>query len=459
MARRLVAWCLPLALLVLCLPMVARAEIPVCVRLPGQPKMDRWALSGSATVITKDWAVFTAKTSGLTVFVYDPYAPPENVRFLPPPHDKLKCPAPPPRPKPAPPKDASKAPAEENKAVASASAETSESKPPPQPGKDEEGDVVPPGVKKMPERPSEKPRPAPPPPEGVLSSEPQLPSEGVLPKRDEVHPPKCLDEHCTLVDRGGALPERVSRPGAPLSSVASCEQTKEGCKGNGKGKGDGEGDGEEKTTAEELAEELAFLAAMVDGNLNEDTKRADGKRFGVIDGKNPDGFDNPVAQTVASLIVLSAAGRAEARAFFKKLHQAAKNKTRLVLTETDLSEKTAELLSNSKVGPAIADALHSVGAIGPYKIMGKFTKGRGGQWEAHHIFETARMTRLGFDPKDGPCVLLTREEHIAMGKKLREAATELLTDPKNKAQIRQMYQRVYKDRPHWLKAIESYFVE
>ncbi|MDI3287393.1 hypothetical protein [Polyangium sp. 15x6] len=32
-------------LLVLCVPSLARAEIRVCVRLPGHPKMAPWALS------------------------------------------------------------------------------------------------------------------------------------------------------------------------------------------------------------------------------------------------------------------------------------------------------------------------------------------------------------------------------------------------------------------------------
>ncbi|MDI1475917.1 hypothetical protein [Polyangium sp. y55x31] len=228
MARRLVAWCLPLALLVLCLPMVAHAEIPVCVRLPGQPKMDRWALSGSATVITKDWAVFTAKTSGLTVFVYAPDAP----------HENLRC---------------------------------------------------------------------------------------VLPKRDEVHPPKCLDEHCTLVDRGGALPERVSRPGAPLSSVASCEQTKEGCKGKGK----------PKTRLEEIALELAIASAIANGEMNADLARKDGKQFGVIGGSNEDGVDNPIVQAaVATAAIASGVLLGQADKFVKKLEEACAKKAPLILQGT-----------------------------------------------------------------------------------------------------------------------------
>ncbi|MDC0745693.1 hypothetical protein [Polyangium mundeleinium] len=89
----------------------------------------------------------------------------------------------------------------------------------------------------MPERPPTSPRASPPPPEGVLSNEPLLPSTSTLPKRDEVHPPKCVDAQCTMVDRGGALPKLQHRQGRPLVSAVPCEQTKDGCQGKGNGKG------------------------------------------------------------------------------------------------------------------------------------------------------------------------------------------------------------------------------
>ncbi|MDI1481195.1 hypothetical protein [Polyangium sp. y55x31] len=315
-----------MSLLVLCVPTVARAEIRVCVRLPGHPKMDQWALSGSATVMTQSWQVFAAKTSGLTIFVYDPYAPPGNVRFLPPPYNKLTCPTPPPRPKPAPAKDTRKAPGEESKAGTSASAEASESPPPPAKDEQVEVEVVPPGVNKMPERPPEKPKPSPPPPEGVLSSEPQLPSEGVLPKRDEVHPPKCVDPHCTLVDRGGVLPELQHGQGRPLVNAVPCEQTKEGCKGNGKGKA------KPLTPIERMVRELTIASAMLNGEFNHDLARKDGKRFGIIGGDDEDGVDNAIVQAAAAITqVASAVLVGQAEKFAKKLEEACAKKAPIIL--------------------------------------------------------------------------------------------------------------------------------
>ncbi|MDC3988618.1 hypothetical protein [Polyangium jinanense] len=445
MLRRVFAWCLPLLLLVLCVPSLARAEIRVCVRLPGHPKMDQWALSGSATVMTQSWQVFTAKTNGLTTFAYDPWAPPENVRFLPPPYNKLQCPKPPPRPEPAPAKSAPKDPAEENKAGAAPAAEASEPPKPP-PAKEEQAEVVPPGVKKMPERPPEKPRPSPPPPQGVLSNEPLLPSESTLPKRDEVHPPKCVDEHCTLVDRGGALPERVFRPGAPLSSVASCEQTKEGCKGDGK----------PKTRLEEIAQELAIAAAIANGELNADLSRKGGKRFGIIGGTNEDGVDNPIVQAaVATAAIASGVLLGQADKFAKKLEEACAKKAPLIIQGTEeLSKETAEFLAK-QYGADIAHALEQNGAIGAYEVMSKFTKDLGGAYQAHHLLEKAMAGRWGLTKELDkiPSVILTEAKHKEITNRLK-ALTPRARDLK---ELWRNYQDAYANYPHWLEAIKPYF--
>ncbi|TKD03236.1 hypothetical protein [Polyangium fumosum] len=68
------------------------------------------------------------------------------------------------------------------------------------------------------------------------------------------------------------------------------------------------------------------------------------------------------------------------------------------------------------------------------------------------------MLELGFDPKNGPCVLLTKEAHIVMGKKLREA-TKRLPAKFEKPDLWKMYQKVYEGETEWLKAIQKYFVE
>ncbi|HVK69103.1 MAG TPA: hypothetical protein VM694_31815 [Polyangium sp.] len=178
----------------------------------------------------------------LPLFVFDPRADLKNRGLMPIAfHDKaLACePPPPPKPKPAPPP----APAKEQE-------------PPPKEKADDEGggegkggggkgggsggEDDPRSIEKRVEKyrirsesPPDEPRRPKNNVHGVLSNEPQLPSstgilseEGVLPSRDEVHPRKCVDEHCTLVDRGGALPEYAFRQGAPVMSVVphECEE-------------------------------------------------------------------------------------------------------------------------------------------------------------------------------------------------------------------------------------------
>ncbi|TKD06496.1 hypothetical protein E8A74_20005 [Polyangium fumosum] len=88
--------------------------------------------------------------------------------------------------------------------------------------------------------------------------------ERQLPSRDEVHPPKCVDPQCTLVDRGGALPELQHGQGRPLVSAVRCQDTKQGCNG----KGDGTGKGKALTPMERMVRELAIASAMLNGEFN-----------------------------------------------------------------------------------------------------------------------------------------------------------------------------------------------
>ncbi|MDI3291171.1 hypothetical protein [Polyangium sp. 15x6] len=137
-----------------------------------------------------------------------------------------------------------------------------------------------------------------------------LSKEGILPSRDEVDPPKCVDESCTLVDRGGALPELQHGQGRPLVSAVRCQDTKEGCNGTG----DGTGKGKALTPMERMVRELAIASAMLNGEFNHDLARRDGKRFGIIGGDNEDGVDNAIVQAAAAITQVASAvlvGQAE----------------------------------------------------------------------------------------------------------------------------------------------------
>ncbi|MDI1475479.1 hypothetical protein [Polyangium sp. y55x31] len=445
MRDRILASCSPLVLLFLCVPTLARAEVVrVCVKPPDvAPNVNEWAYSpGAKAVWTTSRAQFTAKSQGLTVYVFDPYAPPESARRLPIPHNKLTCPAPPPRPKPAPPKDAPKAPAEENKA-------SEPSKPPPKEIKDEQVEVVPPGVKKMPEHPPEKPRSAPPPPEGVLSREPLLPSASTLPKRDEVHPPKCLDEQCALVDRGGALPERVFRPGAPVSSVTSCEQTKEGCKGDGERK--------KKTRAGAILEQVVIAGAIFNLQMNEDLHRPDGKEYGIVGGMNADGPNDPRLQAAAAAVMFSPVAMALGNKFMKATSEALARGEKVVIKDvSELSEDAAKYLAE-EFGEELTEALAKAEVIGPFRVMRHFTSKQGGAWQAHHIYEAAKMNGIGLDPLDGPAVILSKEVHQRFTTELAAATGRV--DAFMVRQLWNKYKDVYAKHPGWLKAIAHYFTE
>jgi hypothetical protein len=59
-------------------------EVRVCVRPPGAENLDRWAISPGGKVLTERWALMVYKTRQITVFVFDPKAPPISATYFPP---------------------------------------------------------------------------------------------------------------------------------------------------------------------------------------------------------------------------------------------------------------------------------------------------------------------------------------------------------------------------------------
>ncbi|TKC99226.1 hypothetical protein [Polyangium fumosum] len=286
----------------------------------------------------------------------------------------------------------------------------------------------------------------------VLPKEGVLGKEGVLPPRDEVHPPKCVDDACTLVDRGGALPELQHRDGRALVSAVPCAQTKEGCKGEGKGKGD---EKKEETDFDKLAQQLALAAGLAD-DPSHDLHRTDGKKHGIVGGEDPDGFDHPALQAAVAFLQLSALAKAQVKAFQAKLTEAAKKKLPVVINGAkELSEDAIAYLRKKYGKKRLAGTLADMQVIGPYEVMSKFTDGLEGVYQAHHILEAAvaGKHRLAKDLDKLPAVILTKAEHEVITAKLREKATRAL----DSRQVWKAYQQVYASRPEWLKAIEPYF--
>jgi hypothetical protein len=252
--------------------------IRVCV-LPA-PGINVWSYSGGKTIPHMDKEVFRKISRGLLVFAFDPNAPPESRERLPPPDNLLPCA---PKPPPQPPteeqkKDETPKPAEKE---APKSADKKPADPAAAPSKKEEAPVQLPPLIVYPKKEKEKdtePRPRPP-VNGVTARWP----ETVLPMKTE-----------TVLPNRPMLPvvRREDTEQLPMTHVLPF---KDKSAGGGSGSGDGTGNGPKKTTFEKVAEELAFGGAIMTQQMNEDTKRADGKQYGIPGGQNADGPNHPAA--------------------------------------------------------------------------------------------------------------------------------------------------------------------
>jgi hypothetical protein len=233
--------------------------------------------------------------------------------------------------------------------------------------------------------------------------------------------------------------------------------------GSGNGTGDGTGQGPKKTLADKIAEEIAYAGALANLQLNEETKRPDGKPYGIVGGKNADGPNHPAAQAAAGAVMVAAVVLSansdklmkKAQALYKKALEKgeAKLATMAFKDLEELGEKGAEELAKV-YGADIARAMQQNGAIGPYSVMKKFTDKLGGAYQAHHILEQKFARELGLGSADKiPSVILSDAGHKAMTALLKKKTANATTVKG----LWQAYKEVYVDSPHWLKAIESYF--
>ena len=275
-----------------------------------------------------------------------------------------------------------------------------------------------------------------------------LPSTPLLPVKETQ-----VDTHTRVLPSTHVLPfaHEVKKPGP-----------------DGKGEG-GNSDAPvkvaQKSALDKFSEEMAYAGALANVNLNHDTKRPDGKQYGIPGGKNATGPNNPIAQAAAGAIgVVAAVLSAGTGGFRKKFVKALKKGEPVAYKEmAELGEKGAEELieelvkAKGKDGRAyLAQALSATETVGPYSVMRKFTDNLGGKWQAHHILEVKMMKdfRLG-KPDLGPSVILSDAEHKVMTAKLDKATASV----RSSQELWQAYQGAYADHPRWLDAIKSYFVK
>lgn len=244
---------------------------------------------------------------------------------------------------------------------------------------------------------------------------------------------------------------------------------------------------------ESLTRNLQYTAALANGDTSADPKDPSGTRFGMLGGKDANGPDLQPLQAAAGVFAIIGIPFKSSKDFVKKITRAlSEGKTPVILDPQVLTKEMAEKLAAEPTekelkaaldglkqgdtaafealesfGTSMAPSLSDAGMILPYSRAQAFTKGWRGEFQAHHILEVNMFDDMGKLElaANSPSIILTKEQHKAITNKLAEAQGEMMKEvarrgnkpPLNPTDVWKMYQKVYKDQPNWLKAIEHYF--
>jgi len=186
----------------------------------------------------------------------------------------------------------------------------------------------------------------------------------------------------------------------------------------------------------------------------------------MVNGTNVGGWSFPALQLGLSAIQVITAVGVPSKEFVEKIAAATKGGQRVIINGTDKAVlKMAEELVEKAGQYEVAKGLQEISAVLPFKLGQKFTAGLEAKFQAHKIFEKQAFEHFtdiwGKDVlkealEKAPSVILTDAEHQVITTELNKfwmlAKKERRTV--NQKELRELYQRVYKDHPHWLQAIQ-----
>ena len=92
-----------------------------------------------------------------------------------------------------------------------------------------------------------------------------------------------------------------------------------------------------------------------------------------------------------------------------------------------------------------------------YSKAQDITRGKGGAIQAHHLAEQRFLEKWGFNVRNAPAIILTKEQHNKITRTLRSLLPYGQTNRFTKQNVWKAYQQAYEDYPEYLKAIEGYF--
>jgi hypothetical protein len=211
---------------------------------------------------------------------------------------------------------------------------------------------------------------------------------------------------------------------------------------------------------------------LAQGNTSAPLYHQQGDRSGIPGGKNVGGFSFPPLQFgVGALEILLSAGMSP-KSFVDSILKFAKRGQRTLIKEADakVMQVADELIQNAGQFE-MAKGLQEMQTIMPFELGQKFTANLAGKFQAHKIFERQAIEKfevategLSKDAikkavdevaKKYPAIILSDAEHTVINTKL--AAAWKANPNMTKEQLREIYKIVYKDNPHWMDAIASYF--
>ena len=121
------------------------------------------------------------------------------------------------------------------------------------------------------------------------------------------------------------------------------------------------------------------------------------------------------------------------------------------------ASKWGRKFSRMRKGASVGYALSDIGRILPYKEAQKITRGQKGEIIAHHILESRHLRKWGRanEIPSAPAVILPKDVHNGITSELRQRLPYGIKH--KRPEVWSAYQKVYRDYPDWLAAIERYF--
>ena len=219
---------------------------------------------------------------------------------------------------------------------------------------------------------------------------------------------------------------------------------------------------------EAVVRQTLIAQGILSGDVSGDLKDPNGARYGIPNGKNPDGPNLFFLQFTAATFSFLPTAVKSGTQLIKRIAQAAKNNAALIIAHPDLLPKKLCERLVERYGDSLAPSFHQMQTIMPYGRALMFTAGWRQVFQAHHILEKEMAEKI-FKMTDEelaalPAIILKDKEHQLITKDLNRVRKHLIgvfkKEPREWTpdQLWRLYTEVYgKDYPIWLESIKSRF--